>query len=89
MQDSMAARRFPRVRRVSLATQNARVPERREKIALIECATCGALIEVFTLSGVPGLAWVVVEADLCPVPPLTRCTHARTEVQRRFPEADL
>ena len=46
------------------------MPDQPVKVATIECATCNALIEVFTLSGMPGLGWVVAD-PLRPVPPTT------------------
>ena len=68
----IAAWRSLRVPIAGSATQNIpRMPDQPVKVAMIERATCGALIEVFTLSGMPGLGWVVTEPDLCPLPPLT------------------
>jgi hypothetical protein len=59
------------------------------KLATIECSTCSALIEVYPQPGEPGIAWGVLDADLCKAPPLNRCPHARGEVKRRFPEVDV
>jgi hypothetical protein len=86
----MAARRFVRVLRVSAPAQNARMADRPEKVATIECAICGAFIEVYrrSASDQECVDWRIRDAELCrdPPRPLHRCRHARLEVRRRFPD---
>ena len=59
------------------------------RLTIIECETCAALIEVYPQAGEPGLAWNTLGDDLCKVPPVTRCAHARVEIKRLFPEVDI
>ena len=59
------------------------------RLAMLECATCSAILEVFPHSADPGIAWEVLDADLCKAPPLNRCPHARAEIKRRFPEFNI
>ena len=62
------------------------------KLATIECSTCSVLLEVYPQNtpGQPSLGWNALEdGQLCKVPPLKRCPHARTAVKLRFPGVDL
>ena len=85
----MAAGCLARVLPVSSTAQDARMPDQPEKLATIECATCGALIEVFRRDTPDGttIDWRQHDADLCKQP--HRCPQARLEVRRRFPHDEI
>jgi hypothetical protein len=57
------------------------------RLAMIECAQCSALLEVYPqrVPGEPSLEWITRDEALCKAPPVKRCPHARAEVERRFP----
>ena len=62
----------------------------RPKLASIECVQCSALLEVYPqrTPGKPALEWITQDENLCKSPPVSRCPHARTEIERRFPGFD-
>ena len=62
----------------------------RPKLASIECAQCSALLEVYPqrAPGKPTVEWITQDENLCKSPPVSRCLHARTEIERRFPGFD-
>jgi len=62
----------------------------RPKLASIECEQCSALLEVYPLRapGKQSLEWITRDESLCKSPPVSRCPHAHTEVERRFPGFD-
>jgi hypothetical protein len=63
----------------------------QSKLAIIECSTCSALLEVYpqALPDEPNLGWSALDGgQLCQAPPLRRCPHARAEVKLRFQEFD-
>jgi hypothetical protein len=57
------------------------------KLATIECAICGAWIEVYRryTADEAIIGWDIRDAELCQYPPLHSCQQARIEVGRRFP----
>jgi hypothetical protein len=67
-----------------------RLVSERPKLASIECAQCSALLEVYPqhAPGKPALEWITQDEGLCKSPPVNRCPHARTEIERRFPGFD-
>jgi hypothetical protein len=64
------------------------MPDTPEKVATIECAICGAFIEVYRgqTEGQDCVNWTMRNAELCRDPPIHRCQQARLEVRRRFPD---
>ena len=70
-------------------THNAlRMSDKPEKVATIECTVCGAFLEVYRRrhSGRECVDWHTRGTELCRDPPLHRCSQARLEVRRRFPD---
>ena len=61
------------------------------KLAIIECSTCSALLEIYPqdVPGEPSLGWNALDENRCQSPPLRRCRHARAEIKLRFPAVDL
>jgi hypothetical protein len=62
----------------------------RPKLASIECAQCSTLLEVYPqrIPEKPAIEWITQDENLCKSPPVSRCPHARTEIERRFPGFD-
>jgi hypothetical protein len=56
------------------------------KLATIECSTCSALLDVRPQDGPgePNLCWIVLDADVCKLPPNNRCPYARAAIKQRF-----
>jgi hypothetical protein len=62
-----------------------------ERLALLECAVCSALIEVYRHVAPKGdvIAWNMRYDETCQNPPSKRCPQVRAEIRRRFPEGDI
>ena len=65
--------------------------DKPEKVATIECAICGAFIDIYRCrtSDQETVDWKLREAELCRNPPLHHCRQARLEVRRRFPDETI
>src|SRR5215211_796593 len=65
------------------------MPDEPEKLALLECAVCSALIEIYRPIPSTGaaLAWNMRYDETCP--PSKQCPQVRAEIRRRFPEGDI
>ena len=60
------------------------------KLAIIECATCSALIEVFRRYEPVAtiIVWSTQDDNLCEQPSVARCPQAHAEIKLRYPEVD-
>jgi hypothetical protein len=65
--------------------------DRPERVATIECATCGAFIEVYRwrAEGQESIDWSIPDERLCRDPPMRDCRQARLQVRRRFPDETI
>jgi len=60
------------------------------KLAIIECAICSALIEVFRRYEPDRamIVWSAQDGHSCERPPVSRCPRAHAEVKMRYPDVD-
>src|SRR5215211_7228492 len=67
------------------------MPDEPEKLALLECSVCSALIEIYrpVTPKVDALAWNMRYDETCQNPPSEQCPQVRAEIRRRFPEGDI